>query len=561
MPDYDPAYVVTLVSVTFFALIFSVLTGAAAFLANLGLSIAPQWESPLTVMLNLATGLLPAVLFHMVSPSRVPRVRIAFYALSFAMAAARSLDGLGWLSIPFVDWIPAVLLAAAGALGLIFLAAPERRQRACYRFLLILTIATAAAAAIYQSPLTALAPDYLLVAFFCTILYYRERLIFFDVLIKRAAFFGFALAALIVFFLVYRIPDPLVLSLFLTPLFLVAPWADARLAKFIDRVFLGRYYERSDAERLFTSELQAAATEADLRSRAERALAAIFRSRAQITFGSPSPAPAENTMVVQLPIGWALVEARESGIPFMSDDRHLFESLAGTLAVVLENVRFREQQRLQHEREEQLRLLASRAELKVLRAQMNPHFLFNALNSIAGLIPSHPELADETIENLAQVFRYTLRRADHEWVRLDEEVEFVVAYLRVEQARFGKRLEVEVAVDPEAREVPVPAMCIQPLVENAVGHGISRLEQCGRIQLRVAAEGNSMKIEVCDNGPGFPDGFSVEQSSGHALRNIAERLRGYYGEAAGLGWNCAGPHTRVWLRMPCGVRVEAGERV
>ena len=86
--------------------------------------------------------------------------------------------------------------------------------------------------------------------------------------------------------------------------------------------------------------------------------------------------------------------------------------------------------------------------MKALRAQINPHFLFNALNAIAGLIQDQPELADETIEQLAQVFRYTLRKSENEWVRLDEEIEFVTAYLRVEQARFGERLQVEFAVDP-----------------------------------------------------------------------------------------------------------------
>jgi len=83
---------------------------------------------------------------------------------------------------------------------------------------------------------------------------------------------------------------------------------------------------------------------------------------------------------------------------------------------------------------------ASRAELKALRAQINPHFLFNALNAIAGLIQDRPQQADETIEQLALVFRYTLRAAEKEWVRLDEEIEFAASYLCVEQARFGRRL-------------------------------------------------------------------------------------------------------------------------
>src|SRR6185369_16453937 len=129
-------------------------------------------------------------------------------------------------------------------------------------------------------------------------------------------------------------------------------------------------------------------------------------------------------------LGQVTLQARADSIPFLSDDRRLLQSLTRTLGVVLENVRFRE-------REQELRWLASRAELKALRAQINPHFLFNALNAIAGLIPGQPALADETVQQLSEVFRYTLRKSEKEWVALEEEVEFVSAYLQVEKARFG----------------------------------------------------------------------------------------------------------------------------
>jgi LytS/YehU family sensor histidine kinase len=230
--------------------------------------------------------------------------------------------------------------------------------------------------------------------------------------------------------------------------------------------------------------------------------------------------------------------------------------VARTLGVVLENVRFREQQQQREEREQQLRLLASRAELKALRAQINPHFLFNALNAIAGLIQDQPQLADETVEQLAHVFRYTLRRSEKEWVRLDEEVEFVLAYLRVEQARFGDRLQLKIDVDPAACNTPVPAMSIQPLIENAIKHGVSAREGRGTIGLRATLIGEILCIEVSDNGPGFPTGFTLAQTANgqgaarHGLRNILERLRGYYGEAAKLQWDCDQNGTRVFLEIP-----------
>jgi signal transduction histidine kinase len=585
MPEYDLAYAATLVTVTFCALMFSVLAiffwrekrlrrgsvfalftlvCAAAFLTNLLLTVAP---GPATVALDLVRGMLPPLLVHLVSQGAKSGVRYGvrrgFYGVSAAAAIALGLDDAGLVSIPFSELLPAVMLAAASALGLILLSVPDRRQQAWYRVLLCLTGAAAVAGMLYRSPVTELAPDYLLLGFFCTTLYYQERLVFFDLLIKRGLFFCFALVALTEFLVLSDSPDPLAAALLLTPLWLLAPWADRRLGHIVDRVFLRRRYSPAGAERLFTGELQAASAEDDLRLRAERSLAAIFQARAEVRFaaGTPTQRDDPQAMVADLrQSGWAAVDARRSGIPFMSDDRRLFHSLAGTLAVVLENVRFREQQHRHQEREEQLRLLASRAELKALRAQINPHFLFNALNAIAGLIPSQPELADQTIEWLAQVFRYTLRKSESEWVRLDEEVEFVTAYLRVEQARFGERLAIEVAVDPEAAAVPVPAVCIQPLVENALRHGVSSLEGRGEVRLAVAVDGEMVKIEVSDNGPGFPRGFTLASSPGHALRNIAERLRGYYGEMGQLCWESSADCTRVRLQIPFEAAAETDGR-
>jgi LytS/YehU family sensor histidine kinase len=202
------------------------------------------------------------------------------------------------------------------------------------------------------------------------------------------------------------------------------------------------------------------------------------------------------------------------------------------------------------ERERQLRLLATRAELKALRAQINPHFLFNALSVIGGLIEYQPELADETIERLAQVFRYTLRQSENEWAALGDEVEFITAYLGIEQARFGERLGVELDVEPAAARVLIPAMSIQPLVENAIRHGISAKEGRGTVRLRAAVADGRLAVEVSDDGPGFPPGFTLEQrGEGHGLRNVAERLRGYYGDAARLTWSTGGAGARVVLSL------------
>ena len=166
------------------------------------------------------------------------------------------------------------------------------------------------------------------------------------------------------------------------------------------------------------------------------------------------------------------------------------------------------------------------------------------------MIQDQPALADETIEQPALVFRYTLRKSETEWVRLEEEIEFITAYLRVEQARFGHRLRVEVDIDPDAASIPVPAMTIQPLVENAIKHGASNVVGPATVALRAGVEAGALAIEVCDNGPGFPLGFTLNGGGGHGLRNVAERIHGYYGDAARLQWNHDGALTRVSLTIP-----------
>jgi len=549
------------------------LVSAVAFLGNLLLSSAAPWIEgrwfgpAATVLGALALGLLPPLMLHLtletgrVFPSgRSWRVVLAaFYAFSVAAVLLR------------LDRAPAVSLIAASALGLVYLSGWERRamdadgsEARWIRALLAAMLACALASLADLRYVDQLA-DYLLLAFFCVCLYYRERLIFFDVLLRRGVFLSFGMAGLTAVAAVATWPrmaipgqDSLWLCVFLFG-WLAGPPAYEALSRIIDRQWLGRRYSAVEAERLFIRDVQGAAHEAELRDSASRSLAQIFQTRVEVRFdGLARPDPdTGNRIAAEIRHGQACegsvhVWPRPTGVPFLSDDRRLLHLLSGTLAMLLENVRFRAERRLQEHREQQLRLLASRAELKALRAQINPHFLFNALSVIGGLMQYRPELAADTIDRLAQVFRYTLRRSGDEWTLLGEEVEFITAYLRIEQARFGDRLRVEIDVDPAAERVAIPAMSIQPLIENAIRHGVSAREEPGTLGLRVALADGLLLIEVFDNGPGFPPGFSVEaRGEGHGLRNVAERLRGYYGDGATLRWECGGDRTRVILKLPC----------
>jgi signal transduction histidine kinase len=202
--------------------------------------------------------------------------------------------------------------------------------------------------------------------------------------------------------------------------------------------------------------------------------------------------------------------------------------------------------------EERLRAMATEAELKALKAQINPHFLFNTLNTIAALIHSDPAQAESTVERLAGMFRYVLAGSERGSVPLHEELTFVDDYLKIEQVRFGKRLRFTRQVAPELRDVPVPSLILQPLVENAVRHGQG---EDGTVDLALGVEldGDHVSITIADQGPGISEPPANGQFSGHGLRNVNERLQKTYGQAYGLQITANAPTgTQVRLRIPMG---------
>ena len=180
----------------------------------------------------------------------------------------------------------------------------------------------------------------------------------------------------------------------------------------------------------------------------------------------------------------------------------MLRSLGGVFGFMLENIRLQHKRVEQEQVAQELRLQSSKSELKALRAQINPHFLFNALNAIASLIHTDPGRADEAVEQLAEVFRYTLRRSDSEWAPLDQELTFARAYLDVEQARFGQRLTCTIDSDHQAPAPLIPSMLLQTLLENAVKHGVSQARGPGRIDVIVRTTSDQVTIEVRNTGPG-----------------------------------------------------------
>ncbi|HZR84915.1 MAG TPA: histidine kinase [Candidatus Binatia bacterium] len=174
--------------------------------------------------------------------------------------------------------------------------------------------------------------------------------------------------------------------------------------------------------------------------------------------------------------------------------------------------------------------LAASAQLDALRAQINPHFLFNSLNSIAQLISVDPERAESCVERLAEIFRYLLRSENRAFVTLADELEIVDAYLDIERARFGDRLRVAYEVDDAARTRIVPTLILQPLIENAVRHGVSQKIEGGRVTIQARLDAGDLRVVIRDTGVGIAGGAEAALNGGIGLRNVRDRLVHLFGE-------------------------------
>jgi len=176
-----------------------------------------------------------------------------------------------------------------------------------------------------------------------------------------------------------------------------------------------------------------------------------------------------------------------------------------------------------------LEKLLAQARLQALQTQLNPHFLFNTLHAIASLMHKNVEAADRMIVRLGELLRLALENVNTQELPLREELAFLESYLEIEQTRFGERLNVRQAIDPETLDALVPNLVLQPLVENAIKHGIEPQARPGRIELRARRENGTLLLEVCDNGAGLPGQQPAEEGVG--LSNTRARLQQLYGDA------------------------------
>ncbi|HEU5220127.1 MAG TPA: histidine kinase [Gemmatimonadales bacterium] len=209
----------------------------------------------------------------------------------------------------------------------------------------------------------------------------------------------------------------------------------------------------------------------------------------------------------------------------------------------------------------QLLAQLSRAELEVLKMQLQPHFLFNTLHAISALLRPDPDAADRIITRLGDLLRMSLQSNGAQEVPLAQELEFVEKYADIQRTRFRDRLSIRVTAEPGVEDALVPSLILQPLVENSIRHGVERREESARIAVRAARRGDRLQLTVTDDGPGFPDEILTPvPGRGLGLANTRARVTALYGEDGRIEIGAArGGGATVTIDLP--FRTTAGHHV
>ncbi len=199
----------------------------------------------------------------------------------------------------------------------------------------------------------------------------------------------------------------------------------------------------------------------------------------------------------------------------------------GTILLISQVVDFYHSYREKELKASQLKAELAQSQLKALRAQLHPHFLFNTLNSISALLEEDSEAADEMIARLGDFLRMTLDSSASQQVTLAQELEFLRCYLDIERVRFQDRLSVRIDIESQAMDAKVPNLILQPIVENALRHGVTSRFESGEIEVRAYRAGDRLSVQIRDNGPGLVEGFR----EGIGLANTRARLETLYADS------------------------------
>lgn len=348
---------------------------------------------------------------------------------------------------------------------------------------------------------------------------------------------------------------------------LVAAWVATAMAyprlrhgisRFVDSALLGRE-DFANLRGQFSQRLQACDTVEDVLE--QTAAVAATAMNAERAWCAATTEPPATDAVVSTALEIATTEAPRftlhlgplvGGRRLLSDDRGFLEQVALLAARRIDAIRLMLERFDQRLREEEIERLATEAELRALRAQINPHFLFNALTTIGYLIESAPPRALKTLLRLTALLRAVLK-SDGEMTTLGREIEMVEHYLDIEKERFEERLQVHLDVAPALRTLAVPTLIVQPLVENAVKHGIAPAVRGGSVDVtaQLAGSGDGRQLVVTVRNTGAPLGESAGvESTRVGLANVERRLLGHYGSRASLSLSAAGGVTTAEVRVP-----------
>lgn len=310
-------------------------------------------------------------------------------------------------------------------------------------------------------------------------------------------------------------------------------FAHAREA--LQRWLTRRVFLRRDPEEV-TQELRSLeGEEPAMLDRAARILAAYFRAERWSLSASGEDASDATTRIHFLKGDQVYLHL--SGRRFLSEDIDALDRFSEIIAREVDRARTRELERLM-----------VHAELRALQAQIHPHFLFNALNALYGSIPRQAADARRLVLSLSEVFRYFLTTSKST-VKLEEELTIIEAYLEIEKARLGPRLTTAIEIPEALRHWLIPVLSVEPLVENAIKHGIAAQPGPGAMTLRARLEEEALVIEVHDTGPG-PGEHNLKESNRVGLDNVRRRLRLHYGESARLDIAAIPGGTLAQIRIP-----------
>jgi hypothetical protein len=572
----------------------------------------PPWLEALALT---ALGFLPAVVVHAVLRPALAggsdRAATAIVAAGYALGGTAGLLHLAAAVGNEPRSNVALRLLVAGFCGLIaVLAARGRRQVNARRVLSLAALAVFAVSALHLSQHEALADSWLVeivghhasLPLAVAILYQDYPFAFADIFLKRALVLVLVLALVVslhagaVAWLGPAAPDPLLELLLLAVGVGIAasyPLVRRGIHWFVDAVVLRRP-DYVTLQAGIAQALAAAETPEDALEEARRQLAPALAARQaccwRIEEAGPlamgSGPPGAMSAVVAAHAAWsgapdgpavgtdvtrtsavAVVPTAEApryavslgelagGRRLLSDDLAMLETVARTLARRIDLLRLTRERYERRAREAEMHQLAAEAELRALRAQTNPHFLFNALTTVGYLIQKSPAVALEKLLQLTELLRRVLR-SEGELTTLGKELELVRLYLDLEQARFEERLRFTIDVSHDLEHIPVPSLLLQPIVENAIKHGIAPAAAGGGVEVHAGVEtgpgpSGARVLSVTVRNTGRPWRPPPGPASGIGLRSVEKRLRHHYGEAASLRCETDGG-TVVTVRLPVG---------